>query len=256
LIACAQDPRAGSSSQSLEPERGVTVRRDGASVRYSGEMTEAGLAALKTLTDGREVRSLEVDSAGGEIMVGMDFGDWVLERRVEVIVDALCLSSCANYVFTAAPIKTIRPGGVVAWHGSARQRGLMQQLEAIIDEQVNGLAMPSAQKAQRRARMRENTSEYLRGAQARQDSFFARIGVDERVTRIGNEDYGVKGMYFLSVPDMARFGIDNVNAAPDYPRTDVTPLVRRTGMTITYLPLPATDPSRPTLHGPAQEDLR
>jgi hypothetical protein len=150
----------------------------------------------------------------------------------------LCLSSCANYVFPAAPAKTIRPGGVVAWHGSARQHGLMEQLEATIDEQVNGLAMPSAQKASRRERMRQNTAEYLRDAQARQDAFFARIGVDERVTRIGNETYGVKGLYFLSVPDMARFGIDNVSAASDYPRTDVTPLTRRTGMAITYLPLP------------------
>jgi len=216
---------------------GITVTRRDEQVKYVGEMTDAGFAALERLTRGRKVQTLVVDSAGGEIVIGMDFGDLVANRKVDVTVERLCLSSCANYIFPAARTKLIQPGAVVAWHGSARQRDLMVELNQIIDERVDSLRLAAGEKERKRQQMRRATADYLRGAQLRQDAFFSRIGVDEYVTRIGNEEYHVGGLYYLSVEDMARFGITDVRAPPDYEQTDLRALTGQTHMPITYLKL-------------------
>ncbi len=216
---------------------GVTVTRQDEQVKYVGEMTDAGFSALERLTRGRNIKTFVVDSAGGEIVTSMDFGDWVADRKVEVIVERLCLSSCANYIFPAARTKLIQPGAVVAWHGSARQRDLMVELNDVIDERVDSLKLSAGEKERKRQQMRRATADYLRGAQLRQDAFFRRIGVDEYVTRIGNEEYHVGGLYYLSVEDMARFGITNVRAPPDYEQTDLRALTLQTHMPITYLKL-------------------
>lgn len=215
----------------------ITVTRRDEQIKYVGEMTDAGFAALERLTRGRKIQTLVVDSAGGEIVTSMDFGDWVANRKVDVVVERLCLSSCANYIFPAARTKVIQPGAVVAWHGSARQRDLTVELNQIIDERVDKLGLSAAEKERKREQMRRATADYLRGAQLRQDAFFSRIGVDEYVTRIGNEEYHVDGLYYLSVEDMARFGITNVRAPPDYEQTDLRTLTRQTHMPITYLKL-------------------
>jgi hypothetical protein len=61
--------------------------------------------------------------------------------------------------------------------------------------------------------------------------------VDEYVTRIGNEVYGLRGFYYLSVEDMARFGIRDVSAPEDYTRMDLAALEKRSGRRISYLKL-------------------
>lgn len=71
----------------------------------------------------------------------------------------------------------------------------------------------------------------------KQAAFYHRIGVDEYVTRIGQEEYGAKGFYFLSVEDMKRFGITDVTAPDDYPNTDLTELKRRIKVPLVYVKL-------------------
>lgn len=247
--ACASTVRgpAGpdSATATIRAPEGVLVTRKEHEVRYAGELTEAGFAALRQLTDRRALRTLVVNSAGGEITVGMDFGDWVYERRLDVLVDEMCLSSCANYIFPAARTKVIPRGAVVAWHGSARQRGLPEHLNEVIDGHVKALGIPPSQQDLERKRIRDATAQYLRKAQARQDEFFRRIRVDEHITRIGNESFGIKGLFYLSVADMSRFGITGVVAPPDYERQDLTALVRRNGLPITYLNLEAAGECAP-----------
>ena len=230
-------PDAAEGAASANVGDGIIVTRRDEQVKYVGEMTDAGFAALERLTRGRKIQTLVVDSAGGEILTSMDFGDWVANRKVDVVVERLCLSSCANYIFPAARTKLIEPGAVVAWHGSARQRDLLVELNQTIDERVDKLRLSAAEKERKREQMRRATADYLRGAQLRQDAFFRRIGVDEYVSRIGNEEYYVGGLYYLSVEDMARFGITNVRAPPDYEQTDLSALTRETHLPITYLKL-------------------
>ena len=165
----------------------------------------------------------------------MDFGIWVVDGNLDVVVDHSCLSSCANYVFTAGRNKSILPGAVVAWHGSAKQPGLLDQLHAIVEEQIDAHELsPRARKRELRRAKRANVK-YLTDAIYKQDQFFYRLGVDEYVTRIGNEKYGVRGFFYLSVEDMAAFGIDNVTAPEDYTQMAPRALARRIGYPVTLV---------------------
>jgi len=217
--------------------RKVTLERSGDTVIYRGSMTKEGLSAIRKADLGPSVTTLVIDSAGGEIVTGMEFGTWVYERRLDVVVDRACLSSCANYVFTAGRNKEIKPGAVVAWHGSAKQPGLLEQLHDIVEQDIGSKRLPHSQKSREIARARLTNVEYLTAAIQMQNGFFYRVGVDEYVTRIGNDKYGVRGFFYLSAIDMAAFGIDNVTVAEDYADMDPGLLARRVGFPVSLVKL-------------------
>jgi hypothetical protein len=215
----------------------IRIEHNGNTVIYRGSLTEEGLAALQKTGADPLVTTLLIESAGGEIVVGMDFGNWVIDRELDVVIDRACLSSCANYVFTAGRNKEILPGAVVAWHGSAKQPGLLEQLHQAVAEQIDSMQLgPRARQRELERAQRANV-EYLTGAIYKQDRLFFRLGVDEYVTRIGNDKYGVRGFFYLSVPDMAVFGIDNVSAPADYAAMEPHALAERVGFPVTLVRL-------------------
>ena len=217
--------------------RRITVERSGHTVIYRGSMTKEGLTAIRKADLGPPVTTLLIDSAGGEIVAGMEFGAWVYERGLDIIVDRACLSSCANYIFTAGRNKEIKPGAVVAWHGSAKQPGLLDQLHDVVEKDIGAKGLPHSQKSREIARARLANVEYLTSAIQMQNGFFYRVGVDEYVTRIGNDQYGVRGLFYLSVTDMAAFGIDNVTAPDNYTDMDPRSLARRVGFPVSLVKL-------------------
>lgn len=244
LVACATNTSmapdgdgpnfqsTGNPDSYVQISRGITVKRKGDTVIYRGSLTKDGLKAMRDAGLGHPITTLLIDSAGGEIVVGMDFGTWVLERRLNVVVDRACLSSCANYVFTAARKKEILPGAVVAWHGSAKQPGLLEQMHKAVEDDINTKGLSRRKRSQEIARARQANIEYVTAAIYKQNAFFYRIGVDEYVTRIGNDKYGVRGFFYLSVVDMASFGIDNVTASADYANMEPHALARRVGFPV------------------------
>jgi hypothetical protein len=142
----------------------------------------------------------------------MEFGEWVHERGLDVVVVDYCLSSCANYVCPAGSRKTILPGGVVAWHGDAHQDALDDRADDLLDRGVDFDGV-------------ERAHAYLAEMQAKEAVFFARIGVSECVCRFGIDDLGAHGLNFMSVTDMRRFGIANVREGPER-ESDVAPEIR------------------------------
>jgi hypothetical protein len=213
---------------------------DGENVRYHGALTAAGLSRLKELTSDKKITSLTIKSGGGEIGAGIDFGSWIYDNHFDVIVDQGCFSSCANYVFPSGRRKTILPGAVVAWHGSALQQSF----------QTEDKARKELEKSYRREHRQVSQEQEEKDVKSfmsnlallkqKQADFYRKIGVDEYVTRVGQEEYGAKGFYFLSVEDMSRFGITNVNAPADYPKTDVTGLRKRIKAPLVYIKLRPT----------------
>jgi hypothetical protein len=63
------------------------------------------------------IRTVLIDSYGGDIDSAMDMAALMRERKLRLVVDGRCLSACANYLFPAAASKTVLPGSVVAIHG-------------------------------------------------------------------------------------------------------------------------------------------
>jgi hypothetical protein len=198
-----------------------------ATAEYHGAISEANNAAFFAREAGRPLRRLLIDSAGGDVVAAIELADWVHARQLDITVTGLCLSSCANYVFPAARHKEILQGAIVAWHGNYHH--LAQ----------TGLWRDDVELRMRRDGEDEQTAtRYVQAQVARlvelEQAFFARVGVDQRVCWIGKQPpWNVPDYYFLSVADMARFGITGVQAPAGYSATDLSGF----GVNIVYLEL-------------------
>jgi hypothetical protein len=178
---------------------------------YRGEINAETNQRFFAQVAGTTPRRLVVDSPGGEVEAGIVLGRWVFEQGADLVVEGECLSSCANYVFTAARRKTVRPGAVVAWHGN------YHHLEA------TGLWRDDVAARRARTGEPEATAEQAVRAQverlvALERAFFATIGVDERLCWVGKRPpHEVPNYFTLSAEDMARFGVFGVSLPEDYP---------------------------------------
>ncbi len=180
-------------------------------VRFAGEITPASVAAfIARYREARPAR-LVITSAGGDVVAGIRLGRWVHDRRLDITVRDYCLSSCANYVFTAAARKTIAPGAVVAWHGNYL---LLQQTGAWRAE------IPLRMKKYGETRMvaRDFVRAQVSRLAALEKAFFRDIGVDPAICYIGKlPPHSVPNYFMLSPADMARFGVSEVQAPPAWP---------------------------------------
>lgn len=73
---------------------------------------------IKADANGPSIRTLAIDSGGGDVLAGIRLADFVRERRIHLVVEGRCFSACANYVFSAARTKDVMPGSLVAIHSS------------------------------------------------------------------------------------------------------------------------------------------
>ncbi|WP_417344573.1 hypothetical protein [Ferrimonas sp.] len=214
----------------------LKVYIEGDQLYYDGELTQQGLnTILRVSTNAEEpLRWLVVRSGGGEIGVSMDIANWILDRKLNIKVVDGCMSSCANYLFAAGNKKVIEPGAVVAWHGSAIQKAF--EFAQAIEKALADITDPD-EKARMRKISWEKTNSYMNAMKAKQASFFDRAGVDPMVTIIGQEpEYRVENFWALSVKDMAHYGLNDVEAAANYPSTDLSRF-REMGRAVEFIKL-------------------
>ncbi|MEX0617778.1 MAG: ATP-dependent Clp protease proteolytic subunit [Pseudohongiellaceae bacterium] len=172
---------------------------------YSGPLEEEATAELFSLYDSAAVKPtmLVISSAGGDVQLGLDIGEWVHGNKLDVKVDQGCASSCANYIFTAGRNKYLHEHSVLVWHGGALQAGLGEQS------------------------IRAGYGETWQEWQEREARFFARIGVNPAITVYGQDKYTfldyawafVRGRkiagFDYSVDDMEKFGVSKVQLVDD-----------------------------------------
>lgn len=185
-------------------------------IRYQGPLSAAPVARLLEAVQGLTVRELVITSSGGEVAAGIRLGSWVSSRQVDVRVVDYCLSSCANYVFTAGRRKRIDPGAVVAWHGNyhhLRATGLWQ----------DDIPLRMRRTGEDEATARRHVLAQVEELVSREQDFFARIGVDQRLCWIGKRPpYDVPDYFFLTARDMARFGVTGIELPTAYADVDVS----------------------------------
>jgi hypothetical protein len=183
----------------------------GDSVAYRGEINAEANQRFFAQVARRPPRRLVIDSPGGEVEAGIALGRWVFAQGVDLVVEGECLSSCANYVFTAARRKTVQPGAVVGWHGN------YHHLEATglwRDDVAARVARTGEAAATAEQAVRAQVARLV----ALEKEFFATVGVDERLCWIGKlPPFDVPNYYTLSAADMARFGVFGVSLPGDYP---------------------------------------
>ena len=207
---------------------------EGSTVVMNGELDDGFYERFLSLVNGREdeVATLRVNSGGGITDEGLKLGLWIFQHNIDVVVDGLCFSSCANYVFTAGRNKTIMAGAIVGWHGSEQQdehiaRGLGVSLEELLEREYDHSAAEWGERPSPEGR-RQFVEDVLSGrpaAVSEERAFLDKIGVSADALVYGFlpdqfEDYYVntpdriEGWTF-SVEDMASFGIENVTYAGD-----------------------------------------
>ena len=226
----------------MAEEAEITV--EGSTVRYIGVIN--GRSAYNFLESVRgaedQLDTLIINSPGGETRSARRIGRWIHEHGVTVVVEELCFSSCANYIFTAAPKKIIRDGAYVGWHGSEQQEryitvtlgpsGGIDSFDAKCntEEQIANPDQPPLTVDGR-------TVTLIGFDTTHEEEFLDQIGVSADALLYGLmpgqcEHYltaEVAGWTF-SIADMAEFGIRNVTYQGDheYPgphRPDLPPII-------------------------------
>lgn len=236
LIALTQLIAQAAIAAPQEPPEAQVKLIDGAkAVYYQGEMDDSAIVQVATLIKSAEgtVKRLVINSGGGDVNGGMDLAELVLAHQLDVEVERLCASSCANYVFPAGKTKQIQKGAVVVWHGSAIQMGLDDApgIDDIVVE--DGRQLSLSEKRELLEKNKEGWLRYITEARIRQADLYKRMGVDERVTVVGQQLKAAQE-WTLTVEDMARFGIKNV-IAPEHYGEVMPDAIRERGVKLLYL---------------------
>ena len=191
ISACATGPQPRAKAP-------ATAGFDGEALWYRGEI--GALPPLRRLFELYETRQptptrLRIDSPGGDVLLALTLGEWILERGLDVEIEHECASACANYVFTAGRRKWLQTHSRVYWHGGAFQVSL----------EVDAL--------QRGAGVHRE----LLAWRERELAFFARAGVDPRITIYGQrppwETQYTRDAYLgydYSLKDLTQFGLRDV----------------------------------------------
>jgi hypothetical protein len=216
LLAALGSAGGASADVSVLPVEGPGV------AVFNGNIDAASVAAFVARNAHGYIRRIIVQSPGGDVRQAIVLGNWILDHGVDVEVTGSCASSCANYLFTAGRRKFIDAGSIVIWHGSARQKDIRMRADAC-PERLEALERahsgPTADGVDPLV-VEHLACDYFIGAIREQDAFFARSGVDEYVTRMGQEPKDFKALWTVGVDVMSRMGFGEVTAPPDYGTAD------------------------------------
>jgi hypothetical protein len=153
---------------------------------------------------------ITVTSSGGDAEAAMLLGDWIFKNRINIRVRSLCVSSCANYIFPAGRQKEIEPRALIVWHGSALQKNFREFISKYEAIQATDNSSPY---------LAENSLNYnsLLRIIKKQNEFFAKIGVDESILRLGQEPFDFDTSGWSATPQvMKKYGINNISAPTNY----------------------------------------
>ena len=228
------DPATIADADLAEEMGQATLSVEGSTVVMIGDLDDGFYESFLSFVRGREneITTLRVNSGGGITDEGIKLGHWIFEHRVDVVVDGLCFSSCANYIFTAGRNKTIMADSIVGWHGSEQQdehiaRGLGLTVEELLAKQYDESVAEWGESPSPEGR-RQFVEEVLSGRPAavgEEQAFLEKVGVSVDALVYGflpdqfegyfvNASGEIDGWTF-SIEDMARFGIGNVTYAGD-----------------------------------------
>lgn len=154
-----------------------------------------------------DIKKIIVDSGGGNAEVGLAIGELIADANVDIEVQGICMSSCANYIFVAGQQKRIR-GGIVGYHGNITALMKATSKEELINQmKQSGLSDQQAN---------DFYQHYISNVLPREEAFFSRLGVSQDLfDRTQRPDKGMgAGVYVALLPKpetFERYGIQNVS---------------------------------------------
>lgn len=253
LMVCGH----GVHAESTEMRIVTKVRLTACCIEYQGLITSEANDGVYDLYEeaSPKPKAIVIESNGGGAAAAMQLGNWMLDHELDVQVDTYCYSSCANYVFLAGRNKLLASHASLMWHGGVMQPIDRPELEHLLDDMLSALE-PEARDAVLAERPREILLAQMEASRleliARETKFFARIGVDERITVLGHlferellaNDHDYSG-WDLSLEDLASLGVHGIQVIGDEPWT---PWASREGLVVYRIQLdrlPAFEPRIP-----------
>jgi len=211
VTGCASNATAPPSA------KGPTVFIKGTDLFYGGPLLEELIHEAMLLYDSASPKPtrLVITSSGGDVELGLDLGEWVREKGLRVFIPKACLSSCANYIFTAGTSVELGEAAVLFWHGSP-----------IVDE----LDMPESMRIGRMQSIANHLTgkgvdpkkvdQHWDNVRLRNLQFFEDVGVNAFITiggifdskqarKKGYKSYRDSG-YYYSLDTIRKFGVKNL----------------------------------------------
>lgn len=208
---------------------GATFSIRGSTLVMSGGINEGTYDDLLRAVGSRQdsIDTIQVKSVGGNVQEAIKIGIWVFDNKLDVVVDEVCFSSCADYIFPAGMNKTIKTDAIVGWHGGAQQYGHIASGLGITVEKLLGdyydyeiqLTGETASAEDRQAYI-DYILQGLPAEIAAEQAFLAKVGLNLEALLYGilpdrfeeyylNSPIDTQGWTF-PIQDMASIGFDNV----------------------------------------------
>jgi hypothetical protein len=90
----------------------LIVRVDSKTLKISGPILEPMFRHINDVLT-PETSIIQIDSEGGDTAEALNIAELMMARKMGLVVDGVCLSSCANYLFVAAETRKVLSGSVV-----------------------------------------------------------------------------------------------------------------------------------------------
>lgn len=134
-------------------------------IRLDGEIGRDSYREYMRVAEGGFSR-VSLNSGGGLPLVALNIAEDLVLRQVEIVVDGVCMSACANYLAISGRELAVSCDSVLAWHGtlgSVADEKMKMKASGVPDELINVYAA------------------WLGDFQVREDRFFKMAGVDKDI---------------------------------------------------------------------------
>lgn len=196
-------------SSSLVAETEVFLGGD--EIFYMGSLTSEANAKVFELYKNsiNKPGTLSITSLGGDIEVGMELGEWLVEKKLHVKIDDYCMSSCANYIFPAGVKKYIGNKALIAFHGGAHSEFFISNDESVL------ASFPEDKRESIKKVMDDSLRIHREKNGKRETEFYKKIGVSRSINTLGQlGEYRNHGTYYngwyYSLEDLEKFGVNNL----------------------------------------------
>lgn len=184
---------------------------DGDEISYMGGLTAEANAKVFDLYNKsvNKPGTLSITSLGGDIEVGMELGEWLVEKQLHVKVEDYCMSSCANYIFPAGVKKYIGNKALIAFHGGAHSESFVSNEESTL------ASFPEDKRESVKKAMDEALRIHREKTGKRETEFYKKIGVSKSINTLGQSDeYSNHSAYYngwyYSLEYLKKFGVNNL----------------------------------------------
>jgi len=122
-----------------------------------------------------------VSSGGGDVRAAIEIGLLLRDLGAHVVVRDLCLSSCANYLFSLAASKSVEPGAILGFHGGVGDGALSESALMLLPSGLRlQLAQPQRQPQPQDQVVRQSV---LKMVEALPDALRSSVSAEDLISR-------------------------------------------------------------------------